>query len=126
MYCYQEGHTGSILSSLSSLSLLLVSKFNLGVTDMERGNRHPVDRLADIRSEIKRLEEEERELRAYLLEHPHDRTGTEYMATIGEQRRSRVDFKALADEIGHSLLQRFTNFITCRTVRLREREPPNA
>jgi hypothetical protein len=36
-------------------------------------NRHPADRLADVRSEIKRLEEEEAKLRAYLLEHPQDR-----------------------------------------------------
>jgi hypothetical protein len=84
-------------------------------------NRHPVDRLAYVRSEIKRLEEEERELRAYVLEHPHDRTGIEHIATIGEQRRSRVDLKSLADEVGHSLLQRFTHFSSCRTVRLRER-----
>jgi len=36
-------------------------------------NRHPADRLADVRSEIKRLEAEETELRSYLLEHPSDR-----------------------------------------------------
>jgi hypothetical protein len=89
---------------------------------MEGNNRHPVDRLADVRQELKRLEQEEQELRAYLLEHPHDRIGIEHIATIGEQRRSRVDLKALADEIGHSLLQRFTSFISCRTVRLRERD----
>jgi hypothetical protein len=88
---------------------------------VEEGNRHPADRLADVRQEIKRLEEKEQELRAYLLEHPHDRIGMEHIATVGEQRRSRVDLKALADEIGHSLMQRFTHFTSCRTVRLRER-----
>jgi hypothetical protein len=31
-------------------------------------NRHPVDRLADVRSEIKQLQAEEEQLRAYLLE----------------------------------------------------------
>jgi hypothetical protein len=85
-------------------------------------NRHPADRLADVRQDIKRLEEEEQQLRVYLLEHPHDRIGVEHIATVGEQRRSRVDLKALADEIGHSLMQRFTHFSSCRTVRLRERE----
>jgi hypothetical protein len=88
---------------------------------MEGNNRHPVDRLADVRHEIKRLEQEEQGLRIYLLEHPHDRTGMEHIATIGEQRRSRVDLKALADEVGHSLLQRFIHFTSCRTVRLRDR-----
>jgi hypothetical protein len=88
---------------------------------VEERNRHPADRLADVRQDIKRLEQEEQELRIYLLEHPHDRTGMEHIATIGEQRRSRVDLKALANEVGHSLLQRFTHFTSCRTVRLRER-----
>ena len=36
-------------------------------------NRHPADRLADVRLEIKRLEAEETKLRTYLLEHPQDR-----------------------------------------------------
>ena len=38
---------------------------------MEESNRHPTDRLADVRHEIKRLEQEEQELRVYLLEHPN-------------------------------------------------------
>src|SRR5262245_62355480 len=93
---------------------------------MEEHNRHPADRLADVRQEIKCLEQEEQELRAYLLGHPHDRTGVEHIATIGEQRRSRVDIKALADEIGHSLMQRFTHFTSCQMVRLRERTEETA
>jgi hypothetical protein len=84
-------------------------------------NRHPADELADVRSEIRRLEDREQELRIYLLEHPHDRTGIEHIATVREQRRSRVDLKALAAEIGHSVLQQFTHFTSCQTVRLRER-----
>ena len=63
-------------------------------------NRHPADRLADVRTEIKRLEHEEEQLRVYLLEHPQDRTGEEHVAIIGSQSRRRVDLKALADEIG--------------------------
>ena len=86
-----------------------------------QNNRHPVDELADVRSEIKRLEGREQELRAYLLEHPDDRVGTEHVATIGEQQRKRVNLRALADEIGASLLQRFTTFSSCIVVRVRER-----
>jgi hypothetical protein len=67
-------------------------------------NRHPADRLADVRSEIKQLEAEEERLRAYLLEHLQDRTGQEYAAIVGSQSRRRVDLKALADEIGASVL----------------------
>ena len=56
-------------------------------------NRHPADRLADVRFEIKRLEVEEAKLRAYLLEHPHDRVGEEHIAVIGSQSRKRVNLK---------------------------------
>src|SRR6516164_5411353 len=66
-------------------------------------NRHPADRLADVRSEIKQLEAEEAKLRAYLLEHASDRTGEEHVAVVGSQSRKRVDLKALADEIGASV-----------------------
>jgi hypothetical protein len=85
-------------------------------------NRHPVDRLADVRSEIKRLEAEETKLRAYLLEHPEDRTGLEYVAVIGSQDRKRVDLKGLADEVGASILARFTTFRSAMIVRLQQRQ----
>ena len=71
---------------------------------MTTPNRHPADRLADIRAELKRLESEEAGLRSYLLKHPHDRIGSEYVATVGEQCRRRIDLKRLADEIGASVL----------------------
>ena len=85
-------------------------------------NRHPADELADVRSEIRHLEDREEQLRSYLLEHPHDRKGVDYEALIGTQQRKRVDLKALADEIGASLLQRFTRYATITMVKLRERE----
>jgi hypothetical protein len=84
-------------------------------------NRHPADRLADVRSEIKRLEAEEVRLRSYLLEHPADRTGEEHIAVVGSQSRRRVDLKGLADEVGASILQRFTTFRSAMIVRLRQR-----
>jgi len=85
-------------------------------------NRHPADRLTDVRAELKRLEAEEVKLRAYLLEHPQDRTGEEHVAVIGSQSRKRVDLKALADEIGASILARFTTFGTAMVVRLQQRQ----
>jgi hypothetical protein len=85
-------------------------------------NRHPVDELADIRSAIRRLEDREQELRSYLLEHPNDRKGTDFEALIGTQQHKRIDLRALADEIGASLLGRFTSYISVAVVKLRERE----
>jgi hypothetical protein len=84
-------------------------------------NRHPVDRLADIRSEISRLQDEEEGLRAYVLEHPDDREGAEYVASIRSQSRQRVDLKQLGDEIGASLLEKFTTWRSFMTVHLRGR-----
>src|SRR5262249_16695653 len=65
--------------SLYSLTLFLLSDI-VGGTVMQ--NRHPVDRLHDVRVELKRLEAEEEKLRAYLLEHPSDRTGEEHIAVV--------------------------------------------
>jgi hypothetical protein len=87
-----------------------------------QNNRHPVDRLADVRSEIKKLEAEEERLRAYLLEHPQDRTGEEHIAVVGSQNRKRVDLKGLADEIGASIIARFTSFRAAMIVRLQQRQ----
>jgi hypothetical protein len=83
-------------------------------------NQHPTDRLADVRAEIKRLETEEEQLRAYLLEHPADRIGEEHVATVSSQDRRRVDLKGLTDEIGASVMARFTTFKSTMIVRLRE------
>jgi hypothetical protein len=60
-------------------------------------------------------------LRVYLLEHPTDRTGEEHIAVIGSQSRKRVDLKALADEIGHSILARFITLRSAMIVRLQQR-----
>jgi hypothetical protein len=54
-----------------------------------RPNRHPADELADVRSEIRRLQQREVELRAYLLEHPRDRIGDDYTVSISSQSRKR-------------------------------------
>jgi hypothetical protein len=54
-------------------------------------NRHPADELADVRAEIRRLQEREEALRAHLLEHPEDRIGDDYTVSISSQSRKHVD-----------------------------------
>src|SRR5262245_51899002 len=83
-------------------------------------NRHPADRLADVRAAIRELEEEEAALRTWLLENRDDLAGDEHIAVIASQDRRRLDLKGLADEIGRSLLDRFT--ITSRVTILKVRE----
>ena len=41
---------------------------------------------------------------------------------IGTQQRKRLDLRALADEIGASLLDQFTRYVSVVVVKLRERE----
>jgi hypothetical protein len=93
-----------------------------GIGAMREGNRHPADRLADVRRQIEELEIEVNNLRAYLMEHPEDREGDEHTATIGSSQKKHVNLAALEREIGSDTLQRFTNLKPVAVVRLRERK----
>lgn len=86
------------------------------------GNRHAADRLHELRAEIRTLEAEADELRAYLQEHPEDLVGDEYLASIGSYQRRHIDLEGLEREIGKAVLQRFTSLKSIAVVRLRERE----
>jgi hypothetical protein len=88
---------------------------------MRIGNRHPADRLADVRRQIEGLEAEVDSLRAYLLEHPEDRQGDEHLASVGSFQRKHVNLAALEGEIGRDVLQRFTTLKPVAVVRLRAR-----
>lgn len=85
------------------------------------GNRHAADRLHEVRAEIRTLEAEADDLRAYLQQNPEDLVGDEYCASLGAYRRRYVDFEGLAREVGTAVLQRFTSFKLIAVVRLRER-----
>jgi hypothetical protein len=65
------------------------------------------------RSRIKRLTEREQELRSYLLEHPQDRIGLEYIVTVGSQSRKNVDLKALATQFAINDIARACPCPTC-------------
>ena len=82
------------LSLLPFLLVLPLQNQSMGGVPMS-GNRHPVDQLADIRSEIRRLQAEEELLRTHVLEHRDDLIGAEHVATISGQDRKRVDLKGL-------------------------------
>jgi hypothetical protein len=83
-------------------------------------NRHPADRLADVRSQIKVLQAEEAGLRDHLIQHPLDRIGVEHVAVLKTQSRKRVDIKALRREVGDEIVQRHSD--VCEVVQLRLRE----
>jgi hypothetical protein len=75
---------------------------------MEQTNRHPADRLADIREQIRQLESEEAKLRAYLLHHPDDLCGHDFEAIVASQTRKRLDLAGLARHVGDAVVERFT------------------
>jgi hypothetical protein len=66
-------------------------------------NRHPADQLSDVRAQIKELEEQESELRSYLLRHPDDLTGLEYIALVSSRSYKRVDMEGLRREVWTAL-----------------------
>ena len=88
-------------------------------------NRHPADRLQDIRHARRELEEEEAELRDYLLERPDDRLGDDYAAVVGLWPQSRLDVDALERELGPGRLAGFRVRNEVKVVRLQRRPGRN-
>ncbi len=70
-------------------------------------NRHVVDRLADIRSEIKNLREREQSLRAEVLDNPDELSGDQNETTILELAVERLDVEQLKREVGMAFLRPF-------------------
>lgn len=58
-------------------------------------NTPPPDELAQVRSELKRLEEREGQLKALMLADPAARTGNAYAVEVKEIQTTRVDLKEL-------------------------------
>ncbi len=83
-------------------------------------NRHPVDRLASVRNEIRRLEDEEKKLRASILANPHDLRGDEYRADIRRHRQTKFDYTAARKALGN-VLDPFTHQITVTALRVAQR-----
>jgi hypothetical protein len=65
-------------------------------------NRHPADQLSDVRARIKELEQEEAGLRSYLLRHPDDLVGSEYVAIVTYKRV--LDMESLRQEVGDAVI----------------------
>jgi hypothetical protein len=71
-------------------------------------NRSDVDRLGDIRAEIRRLEAEEVILRDRILEAGKDKvTGDDFVAVVDHRERRGLDTKAILAWYGEQELGRF-------------------
>jgi len=62
---------------------------------MDRPNTPVPDELYAVRTEIKRLEERENELKVLLIQNPELRTGASYLAEVQTSKRATTDWKEL-------------------------------
>jgi hypothetical protein len=88
---------------------------------LETSNRHAVDRLADVREQLRVLENEEAALRDYVLKHPDDLLGVEHEAIVSQQSRKHLDLGSLKREVGAEIIRRYTASRPVTFVRLKTR-----
>jgi hypothetical protein len=66
-------------------------------------NRHPVDQLAEVRAQIRTLQEEEETLRAKVLDGECGLAGDDYVAIVQTRPQNKVDMQALRKAFGAAL-----------------------
>jgi len=80
-------------------------------------NRHPVDRLFDLREQIKGLQEEADGLRTDIMR-TGDYVGVDYMAVPKTTDQRRLDRDALELEFGKARIDALCKVITITTLNL--------
>lgn len=66
----------------------------------DRPNRHPADRLAELRQTEKILREQIEEVRQEILENPQDLIGDEHAVAIDYREHFKVDTESLIADFG--------------------------
>ncbi len=84
-----------------------------------RRNRHPVDELADVRTEIKTLQAKEAELRDLIIAEGCDLEGEEFEANVSRVESLKLDTKAVRKEFGDERLRAFLKPSEVLTVRVK-------
>lgn len=85
-------------------------------------NRHPIDELADVRAELKRLKAREAELRDVILAGGCELVGDQFEASVRETKSERIDVEALRREMGTKALAPYMRESTTCTIRVVERQ----
>jgi hypothetical protein len=88
-------------------------------------NRHPVDRLADVRAEMRELKEREEKLRNEILEGERgecDLSGDEFEACIVHSEQERVSIDAIRRKMGREWMKEFVRSSSIVSIRLKKRE----
>lgn len=81
-------------------------------------NRHPADRLAEVRAAIRELQTEEQELRQALLAEDADLSGDEHYARLVTVETTRLDRKLLEDRFGKKAVAECAKPVVNRQVRI--------
>ncbi len=82
-------------------------------------NRHPVDELADVRAEIKKLEAREAELKVILTSDGCNLDGDEFEATVSHVASERIDTAAIRKHFGDDGIKPFLKRSETVTVRIK-------
>jgi len=80
-------------------------------------NRHPVDRLSDLREQIKRLQEDEKDLRAAIIA-SGDFVGSEFIAILKESKQNRLDREKLNVKFGKAAVDTCCKEVEVTTLNL--------
>lgn len=84
-------------------------------------NRHPVDRLADIRDQIRRLKAEEEIIRQELIDGKCRKIGDQWIANIFVSEHDRLDTTLIRKHFGYEKIKPFLKKQITQTIRLTER-----
>jgi hypothetical protein len=87
-------------------------------------NRHPVDELAEIRAEKRRLSERENALRIRLLMTGADLVGDEHLAQVLDFEREELDRDALEQRFGKTAVAACVNRVNHKIISLSKRARP--
>lgn len=83
-------------------------------------NRHPVDRLADVRHKIRELQNEEAELKAAIVS-TDDFVGDNWCATLTVTEKEKLDAKGVIKKFGTDRLKDFLSTSRVSYLKLKER-----
>lgn len=86
---------------------------------IDRRNRHPVDELADVRSEIKSLQAREAEIRALIIGEGCTLDGHEFEASVSTSTALKLDTAGVRKEFGDERLRPWLKPASTVTVRVK-------
>lgn len=90
-------------------------------TNSSATNRHPVDQLAEVREQIRTLQDREKEIRDRILANPDDLAGDEFAARITTSDTATLDRKAIEKAMGEAWLAGFLKRSSVTRITVAER-----